>query len=58
MIAKWLQKYPLAVNRRKNKLSHVSTFFKLPEYIRRIIYTINTLDGLHRQLRIVILIRW
>jgi putative transposase len=51
LIAKWGQKYPLAVNSWKNNWSHVSTFFKYPEHIRKIIYTTNALEGLHRQLR-------
>ena len=51
LIAKWGQKYPLAVNPWKNHWSNVSTFFKYPEHIRKIIYTTNALEGLHRQLR-------
>ena len=49
--AKWGQKYPLAVNPWKNNWVHVSTFFKYPEHIRKIIYTTNAVEGLHRQLR-------
>jgi putative transposase len=51
LIAKWGQKYPLAVNPWKNHWTHVSTFFKYPEHIRKLIYTTNALEGLHRQLR-------
>ena len=51
LIAKWGQKYPLAVNPWKTNWAHVSTFFKYPEHIRKIIYTTNPLEGLHRQLR-------
>ena len=51
LIAKWGHKYPLAVNPWKNHWTHVATFFKYPEHIRKIIYTTNTLEGLHRQLR-------
>jgi len=51
LIAKWGQKYPLAVNPWKNHWSNVFTFFKYPEHIRKIIYTTNALEGLHRQLR-------
>jgi len=51
LIAKWGQKYPLAVNPWKNHWQHVSTFFKYPEHIRKLIYTTNALEGLHRQLR-------
>lgn len=51
LIAKWGQKYPLAVNSWKNNWIYVSTFFKFPEHIRKIIYTTNAVEGLHRQLR-------
>lgn len=51
LIAKWGQKYPLAVNSWKNNWIYVSTFFKFPEQIRKIIYTTNAVEGLHRQLR-------
>ena len=51
LTAKWGQKYPLAVNPWKNHWNHVSTFFKFPEHIRKIIYTTNAVEGLHRQLR-------
>jgi putative transposase len=51
LTTKWSQKYPLAVNPWKNNWVHVSTFFKYPEHIRKIIYTTNALEGLHRQLR-------
>ena len=51
LIAKWGQKYPLAVNSWKNNWTYVSTFFKFPEQIRKIIYTTNAVEGLHRQLR-------
>lgn len=30
---------------------HVSTFFKYPDHFRKLIYTTNALEGLHRQLR-------
>lgn len=49
--AKWGGKYPLAINPWKNNWEHVSTFFKYPEEIRRMIYTTNSVEALHRQLR-------
>jgi transposase-like protein len=51
LIEKWGKKYPLAVNPWKNHWENVSTFFKYPDDIRRIIYTTNAVEGLHRQLR-------
>jgi putative transposase len=51
LIEKWGKKYPLAVNPWKNHWQHVSTYFKYSDDIRRIIYTTNAVEGLHRQLR-------
>jgi transposase-like protein len=51
LMAKWGRKYPLAVNPRKNHWTRVSTFFKYHEHIRKIIYTTNAPEGLHRQSR-------
>jgi putative transposase len=48
---KWGAKYPLAVNPWKSHWVNVSTYFKFPEPIRKLIYTTNALEGLHRQLR-------
>jgi transposase-like protein len=48
---KWGKKYPLAVNPWKIHWENVSTFFKYPEDVRKIIYTTNAVEGLHRQLR-------
>jgi transposase-like protein len=44
-MAKWGQKYSLAVNPWKNHWPHVATFFKYPEHIRKIIYTTNASGG-------------
>jgi len=51
LIEKWGKKYPLAVNPWKTHWENVSTFFKYPEDVRKIIYTTNAVEGLHRQLR-------
>ncbi len=48
---KWGQKYALVTNSWKNNWPRLSTYFKYPEEIRRIIYTTNIVEGLHRQLR-------
>lgn len=48
---KWDKKYPLVINSWKNNWPRLSTFFKYPEEIRRIIYTTNIVEGLHRQFR-------
>jgi transposase-like protein len=48
---KWEQKYPLAVRPWQNHWNNVKTFFKFPDEIRRIIYTTNAVESLHRQFR-------
>jgi len=48
---KWGKKYPLAISPWQNNWEHISTYFKYPEHIRKIIYTTNAVEGLHRQLR-------
>ena len=48
---KWEDKYPLAVRPWLNHWENVKTFFKFPEEIRRIIYTTNAVESLHRQFR-------
>lgn len=48
---KWLEKYPLAVNPWRNHWENLSTFFQYPEEIRKIIYTTNAVEAVHRQLR-------
>lgn len=47
----WGKKYPLPVNTWKQNWSKASTFLKYPEEIRRIIYTTNIVESLHRQFR-------
>lgn len=51
MQLKWEDKYPLAVLPWVNHWENVRTFFKFPEMIRRIIYTTNSVESLHRQFR-------
>ncbi|KJJ85534.1 transposase Mu, partial [Candidatus Omnitrophus magneticus] len=48
---KWSDKYPLAVKPWKNNWIHISTFFKYPDEIRKLIYTTNSVEALHRQFR-------
>lgn len=48
---KWGGKYALVINSWKNHWPRLSTFFKYPEEIRKIIYTTNIVEGLHRQFR-------
>jgi len=48
---KWSSKYPkIAVSWRTN-WANLSTYFKYPEEVRRLIYTTNAIEGFNRQLR-------
>jgi transposase-like protein len=48
---KWGKKYPVVINSWYANWENLSTYFKYPPGIRRIIYTTNTLEGFNRQLR-------
>jgi len=48
---KWNDKYPIVIKSWRNNWEHLSHFFKYPEEIRRIIYTTNTIEAVHRQFR-------
>jgi transposase-like protein len=48
---KWGSKYSIAIRSWRNNWSELSTFFKYPEEIRRIIYTTNAMESYNRQLR-------
>ncbi|GAE89405.1 transposase [Acetivibrio straminisolvens JCM 21531] len=48
---KWGKEYPYAIRSWENNWDVISPFFKFPEEIRRIIYTTNIIEGLHRQYR-------
>ncbi|MCB1107787.1 MAG: IS256 family transposase [Chlamydiia bacterium] len=48
---KWGKKYPLAVKPWINNWDNLKTFFKFPEEIKRLIYTTNAVESLHRQFR-------
>ena len=47
----WEKKYPLAVNPWIKNWENIKTFFKFSEPIRKIIYTTNAVESLHRQFR-------
>lgn len=48
---KWGSKYPVVVKSWRSNWEKLATFFGYPEGIRRIIYTTNTIEGYHRQIR-------
>lgn len=51
---KWSGKYGAAVKSWQNNWEELATFFEFPKEIRRLIYTTNTVEGYHRQLRKVL----
>ena len=48
---KWDKKYPKISKSWRDNWANLSTFFKFPEEVRRLIYTTNTIEGFNRQLR-------
>ena len=48
---KWGTKYPIVIQSWRTKWENLSTYFKYPEDIRRIIYTTNIIESVHRQFR-------
>ena len=50
----WGNKYGAAIKSWQNNWDQLATFFQFPKEIRRLIYTTNTVEGYHRQLRKVI----
>lgn len=48
---KWGEKYMIAIKSWRNNWDELSTFFKYPPEIRKIIYTTNAMEGYNRQLR-------
>lgn len=47
----WQNKYAVVISSWENNWSKLSTYFKYPGGIRRLIYTTNTIEGYHRQIR-------
>ena len=48
---KWAKKYPLVLKSWNNNWHNLSGYFKYPPEIRKMIYTTNAVEGLHRQIR-------
>jgi hypothetical protein len=48
---KWGKKYPMVIASWEKNWTKLSTYFKYPPAIRRLIYTTNTIEGYHRQIR-------
>lgn len=49
--AKWGSTYPLVINSWRRKWHNLSHYFKYPEHIRKVIYTTNAVEAVHRQFR-------
>jgi transposase-like protein len=47
----WGEKYPIVIKSWRGKWQHLSAYFKYPADIRRIIYTTNSIEAVHRQFR-------
>lgn len=51
--SKWEKKYPLVVDSWQRNWLRLTRFFEYPAAIRKVIYTTNTVEGFHRQIRCV-----
>jgi transposase-like protein len=49
--SEWGQRYPATVQAWRDAWDNVIPFLALPEELRRAVYTTNTIEGLHRQIR-------
>jgi putative transposase len=49
--SEWGQRYPATVQAWRDAWEHMIPFLALPEELRRAVYTTNTIEGLHRQIR-------
>lgn len=47
----WGKKYPVVLSSWQRNWEKLTTYFKYPADIRRMIYTTNTIEGYHRQIR-------
>lgn len=47
----WDKKYPKISQSWRDNWANLSTYFKYPKEVRRLIYTTNTIEGFNRQLR-------
>jgi putative transposase len=48
---KWGEKYPIVIKSWRRKWPNLSVYFKYPADIRRVIYTTNAVEAVHRQFR-------
>ena len=50
---KWGGKYPLVVESWRRNWLRLTRFFDYPPAIRKVVYTTNTVEGFHKQIRCV-----
>jgi transposase-like protein len=48
---RWGKQYPIVIQSWRRKWEHLSAYFKYPEHIRKVIYTTNAVEAVHRQFR-------
>lgn len=48
---KWVKKYPIVIKSWRGNWVRLSQYFKYPEEIRRLVYTTNAVEAVHRQFR-------
>ena len=47
----WGEKYPIVIQSWRKKWDNLSIYFRYPEAIRKVIYTTNSVEAVHRQFR-------
>ena len=47
----WGDQYPIVIKSWRTKWENLSTYFRYPEPIRKVIYTTNSIEAVHRQFR-------
>ena len=48
---KWGSKYPMVIKSWQENWDNLSTYFKYTPEVRKLIYTTNSIEGFHRQVR-------
>lgn len=54
---KWGKKYPIIFQSWKNKWENLTVYFQYSEDIKRVIYTTNIIESVHRQFRTLLKLR-
>ncbi len=47
----WGEKYPIVIKSWRRKWDNLSVYFRYPKQIRKVIYTTNSIEAVHRQFR-------